>query len=137
MKPEKLTLEVTETAIIHDRPTSFRTLEALNSVGIQISIDDFGTGYSSFLYLKDLPIDELKIDRGFLIDLQPNSKEEAILESIIHLAAKLQLIVTAEGVETQQQADILTNLGCNQLQGYLLGMPVNVESLVLNRHHFA
>uniref|UniRef100_UPI0032B2F86F EAL domain-containing protein n=1 Tax=Acinetobacter venetianus TaxID=52133 RepID=UPI0032B2F86F len=76
-----------------------------------------------------------KIDRGFLTDLQPNSKEEAIFDTIIHLAAKLGLVVTAEGVETQQQADILTSLGCNQLQGYLLGIPVNVESLVLNQHH--
>lgn len=137
IQPHNLILEITESTAMHHIDSSIRTLERLRKLGIRIAIDDFGTGYSSFLYLKDLPIDELKIDRGFLIDLQPNSKEEAILESIIHLAAKLQLIVTAEGVETQQQADILTNLGCNQLQGYLLGMPVNVESLVLNRHHFA
>ncbi|MFM6906271.1 MAG: putative bifunctional diguanylate cyclase/phosphodiesterase, partial [Acinetobacter tjernbergiae] len=137
IQPHNLILEITESTAMHHIDSSIRTLERLRKLGIRIAIDDFGTGYSSFLYLKDLPIDELKIDRGFLIDLQPNSKEEAILESIIHLAAKLELIVTAEGVETQQQADILTSLGCNQLQGYLLGIPVNVESLVLNRHHFA
>ena len=137
IKPHNLILEITESTAMHHIDSSIRTLERLRKLGIRIAIDDFGTGYSSFLYLKDLPVDELKIDRGFLIDLQPNSKEEAILESIIHLAAKLGLIVTAEGVETQQQADILTNLGCNQLQGYLLGTPVNVESLVLSRHHFA
>lgn len=137
IQPHNLILEITESTAMHHIDSSIRTLERLRKLGIRIAIDDFGTGYSSFLYLKDLPVDELKIDRGFLIDLQPNSKEEAILESIIHLAAKLGLIVTAEGVETQQQADILTNLGCNQLQGYLLGIPVNVENLVLNRHNFA
>jgi len=137
IQPHNLILEITESTAMHHIDSSIRTLERLRKLGIRIAIDDFGTGYSSFLYLKDLPVDELKIDRGFLIDLQPNSKEEAILESIIHLAARLGLIVTAEGVETQQQADILTNLGCNQLQGYLLGIPVNVENLVLNRHNFA
>lgn len=137
IQPHNLILEITESTAMHNIDSSIRTLERLRKLGIRIAIDDFGTGYSSFLYLKDLPVDELKIDRGFLIDLQPNSKEEAILESIIHLAARLGLIVTAEGVETQQQADILTNLGCNQLQGYLLGMPVNVENLVLNHHNFA
>ncbi|MEB6668722.1 EAL domain-containing protein [Acinetobacter vivianii] len=138
IQPHHLILEITESTAMHHIDSSIRTLERLRKLGIRIAIDDFGTGYSSFLYLKDLPVDELKIDRGFLIDLQPNSKEEAILESIIHLAAKLGLTVTAEGVETQQQADILTSLGCNQLQGYLLGTPVNVESLVLHRQqHFA
>ena len=132
IQPHNLILEITESTAMHHIDSSIRTLERLRKLGIRIAIDDFGTGYSSFLYLKDLPVDELKIDRGFLIDLQPNSKEEAILESIIHLAARLGLIVTAEGVETQQQADILTNLGCNQLQGYLLGMPLPVERLEEN-----
>lgn len=138
IKPHNLILEITESTAMHHIDASVRTLERLRQLGIRIAIDDFGTGYSSFLYLKDLPVDELKIDRGFIIDLQPNSKEEAILESIIHLATKLGLTVTAEGVETQQQADILTKLGCHQLQGYLLGIPVNVEGLVLHRQqHFA
>lgn len=133
IQPQHLILEITESTAMHHIDSSIRTLERLRQLGIRIAIDDFGTGYSSFLYLKDLPVDELKIDRGFIIDLRPNSKEEAILESIIHLAAKLGLTVTAEGVETQQQADILTKLGCHQLQGYLLGTPVNIESLVLHR----
>ena len=138
IQPHNLILEITESTAMHHIDSSIRTLERLRKLGIRIAKDDFGTGYSSFLYLKDLPVDELKIDRGFLMDLQPNSKEEAILESIIHLAAKLGLIVTAEGVETQQQADILKNLGCNQLQGYLLGRPVKIDSLVLQgQPHFA
>lgn len=138
IQPHNLILEITESTAMHHIDSTIRTLERLRKLGIRIAIDDFGTGYSSFLYLKNLPVDELKIDRGFLMDLQPNSKEEAILESIIHLAAKLGLIVTAEGVETQQQADILKNLGCNQLQGYLLGRPVKIDSLVLQgQPHFA
>ena len=138
IQPHNLILEITESTAMHHIDSTIRTLERLRKLGIRIAIDDFGTGYSSFLYLKDLPVDELKIDRGFLMGLQPNSKEEAILESIIHLAAKLGLIVTAEGVETQQQADILKNLGCNQLQGYLLGRPVKIDSLVLQgQPHFA
>ena len=89
----------------------------------------FGTGHSSFLYLKELPVDELKIDREFIRNLSVGSKEEIILESIIHLAIRLGLTVTAEGVETEQQAEILKRLGCQQLQGYLLGMPMPVAQL--------
>ncbi|NUG82635.1 EAL domain-containing protein, partial [Acinetobacter bereziniae] len=94
----------------------------------------FGTGHSSFLYLKDLPVDELKIDREFIRNLCEGSKEQIILESIIHLAIRLGLVVTAEGVETEQQAQILKRLGCQQLQGYLLGMPLPVDRLEANYH---
>ena len=110
---------------------SIRTFERLRNLGINLAIDDFGTGHSSFLYLKDLPVDELKIDREFIRNLSAGSKEEIILESIIQLANRLGLIVTAEGVETQQQADILKRLGCQQFQGYLLGMPLPVDRLEL------
>ena len=98
-------------------------------MGIQLAIDDFGTGHSSFLYLKNLPVDELKIDKEFIQGLSAGSKEEMILASIIQLAIKLGLKVTAEGIETVQQAEILTRLGCQQMQGYLLGKPMDVEQL--------
>ena len=111
-------IEVTETTAMHHIESSIRSFERLRQMGIQLAIDDFGTGHSSFLYLKKLPVDELKIDRAFIHDLTLNSKEEVILESIIQLAIKLGLTVTAEGVENQQQAEILTRLGCQQLQGY-------------------
>jgi EAL domain-containing protein (putative c-di-GMP-specific phosphodiesterase class I) len=114
---------------MHHIESSIRSFERLRQMGIQLAIDDFGTGHSSFLYLKKLPVDELKIDRAFIHDLTLNSKEEVILESIIQLAIKLGLTVTAEGVENQQQAEILTRLGCQQLQGYWLGMPMDVERL--------
>lgn len=124
-----LMIEITESTAMHHIENSIRTLECLRQMGIKLAIDDFGTGHSSFLYLKNLPVDELKIDKEFIYDLTPNSKEEMILESIIQLAIKLGLVVTAEGVETPLQAEILTRLGCQQLQGYLLGLPVGVVRL--------
>lgn len=124
-----LMIEITESTAMHHIENSIRTLERLRQMGIKLAIDDFGTGHSSFLYLKNLPVDELKIDKEFIYDLTPNSKEEMILESIIQLAIKLGLVVTAEGVETPLQAEILTCLGCQQLQGYLLGLPVGVVRL--------
>ncbi len=127
--PGNLIIEITESTAMHHIDVSIRTFEKLRNLGINLAIDDFGTGHSSFLYLKDLPVDELKIDREFIRNLSDGSKEEIILESIIQLANRLGLIVTAEGVETQQQADILKRLGCQQFQGYLLAMPLPVDRL--------
>lgn len=127
-----LIIEITESTAMHHIDSSIRTFEKLRNLGIRLAIDDFGTGHSSFLYLKDLPVDELKIDREFIRNLCEGSKEEIILESIIHLAIRLGLVVTAEGVETEQQAEILKRLGCQQLQGYLLGMPLPVERFEAN-----
>ncbi|KHN68574.1 diguanylate cyclase [Acinetobacter calcoaceticus] len=138
IQPYHLIVEITESTAMRHIDLSIRACERLRDMGIRVAIDDFGTGHSSFLYLKDLPVDELKIDRGFIVDLKPGSKEEVILESIIHLAKKLGLTVTAEGVETQQQVEILTRLGCQQFQGYLLGMPVQVDQLIESQGaHFA
>ncbi|WP_411683979.1 putative bifunctional diguanylate cyclase/phosphodiesterase [Acinetobacter indicus] len=127
--PSHLMIEITETTAMHHVESSIRSFRRLREMGVKLAIDDFGTGHSSFLYLKDLPVDELKIDRAFIKDLYRDSKEEMILESIIQLATKLGLTVTAEGVETPLQAEILARLGCQQLQGYLLSMPVEVERL--------
>ncbi|NNG80904.1 EAL domain-containing protein [Acinetobacter sp. ANC 5378] len=132
--PNHLAIEITESTAMHHIDASIRSFERLRQMGIKLAIDDFGTGHSSFLYLKNLPVDELKIDREFIRDLCKGSKDEIILESIIQLAIKLGLVVTAEGVETPAQADILTRLGCQQLQGYLLGMPVNVDRLEESRY---
>ena len=127
--PGSLIIEITESTAMHHIETSIQTFEKLRALGIRLAIDDFGTGHSSFLYLKDLPVDELKIDREFIRNLSVGSKDEIILRSIIELAKRLGLVVTAEGVETQQQADILKSLGCQQFQGYLLGMPLPVDRL--------
>ncbi|KGT47177.1 MULTISPECIES: bifunctional diguanylate cyclase/phosphodiesterase [Acinetobacter] len=129
INPKHLMIEITESTAMHHIDSTIRTLEHLRDMGIQLAIDDFGTGHSSFLYLKNLPVNELKIDKEFIQGLIADSKEEMILESIIHLAIKLGLKVTAEGVETQSQADILARLGCEQLQGYLLSRPVHVQEL--------
>ncbi|MCO8041487.1 EAL domain-containing protein [Acinetobacter bohemicus] len=129
IQPGHLMIEITETTAMHYIDASIRTLEQLRNMGIQLAIDDFGTGHSSFLYLKNLSVDELKIDKEFIQGLTEGSKEEMILESIIQLANKLGLKVTAEGVETKQQANILIRLGCQQMQGYLLGKPMTVEQL--------
>ncbi|MCU4569326.1 EAL domain-containing protein [Acinetobacter ursingii] len=139
IQPNHLIIEITESTAMRHIDMSIRTFERLRDLGIRIAIDDFGTGHSSFLYLKDLPVDELKIDRGFIVNLESGSKEEIILESIIQLATKLGLCVTAEGVETPQQAEILSRLGCHQLQGYLLGTPVSVDRLAIYKenHQFA
>ncbi len=125
----QLVIEITESTAMHHIGTSIRVFEKLREIGVGFAIDDFGTGHSSFLYLKDLPVDELKIDKEFIRDLSFGSKEEIILESIIRLAKRLGLTVTAEGVETPMQAEILKELGCQQFQGYLLSMPLPVERL--------
>ncbi len=129
INPNHLAIEITESTAMHHVDSTIRSFERLRQMGIRLAIDDFGTGHSSFLYLKNLPVDELKIDREFIRDLAVGSKDEMILESIIQLAIKLGLVVTAEGVETPMQADILTRLGCQQLQGFLLGMPMDVKRL--------
>ncbi|WP_313036354.1 putative bifunctional diguanylate cyclase/phosphodiesterase [Acinetobacter sp.] len=129
INPNHLAIEITESTAMHHVDSTIRSFERLRQMGIRLAIDDFGTGHSSFLYLKNLPVDELKIDREFIRDLAVGSKDEMILESIIQLVIKLGLVVTAEGVETPMQADILTRLGCQQLQGFLLGMPMDVKRL--------
>lgn len=124
---ELLTLEVTETTAMRDPDESVRILTELTQLGVKASIDDFGTGYSSLLYLKRLPASELKIDRAFVNELQHQKEDATIVSAIVALAQSLQLKVVAEGVETAEQQAFLTSLGCNTLQGYLLGKPVPPE----------
>lgn len=127
--PQKLILEVTETTAMNNPDESVRVLTALTDTGIQASIDDFGTGYSSLLYLKRLPASELKIDRAFVRQLGKEGDDASIVSAIVALASTLKLKVVAEGVETEEQRDFLTDLGCDTLQGYLLGKPVSAESI--------
>nr|WP_318384655.1 EAL domain-containing protein [uncultured Enterobacter sp.] len=125
--PEKLILEVTETTAMTNPEESVRVLTELTDAGVKASIDDFGTGYSSLLYLKRLPACELKIDRAFVKELSRNSDDATIVSAIVALAKTLNLRVVAEGVETEEQQAFLTDLGCNTLQGYLLGKPVSAQ----------
>jgi EAL domain-containing protein (putative c-di-GMP-specific phosphodiesterase class I) len=126
-----LMLEVTESTAMRDVDVSLRILEKLNDMKVRISIDDFGTGYSSLLYLKRLPASELKIDRGFIRDVASNEEDAAIVSAIVALGRSLGLRVVAEGVETEQQLQYLTRIGCDVLQGYLLGRPVPSGELLL------
>ncbi|MCF9033423.1 EAL domain-containing protein [Acinetobacter nectaris] len=127
--PNHLMIEVTETTAMHHIDFSIHIFKKIRELGVGLSIDDFGTGHSSFLYLKDLPVNELKIDRAFIKNLEPHSKDEAILDSIIKLTQHLGLSITAEGVETEAQFEILKRLGCYSFQGFLLGKPVPKEVL--------
>jgi len=126
---ELLTLEVTETTAMRDPDESIRILTELTDLGVRASIDDFGTGYSSLLYLKRLPASELKIDRAFVKELQAQTEDATIVTAIVALAHTLNLKVVAEGVETAEQQRFLTGLGCNTLQGYLLGAPLPAEKI--------
>lgn len=122
-----LTLEITETTAMSDADASMTVLQQLSDMGVDLSIDDFGTGYSSLMYLKRLPANELKIDRGFVRDLEHDGDDAAIVSAIVALGQALGLRIVAEGVETDVQQTFLTRLGCNSLQGYLLGHPLPAE----------
>jgi len=129
-----LTLEITETTAMSDADASMTVLQELSDMGVDLSIDDFGTGYSSLMYLKRLPANELKIDRGFVRDLERDSDDAAIVSAIVALGQALGLRIVAEGVETGSQQDFLTQLGCDSLQGYLLGHPLPAERFMKEIH---
>jgi predicted signal transduction protein with EAL and GGDEF domain len=128
--PEDLVLEITETSVMEDPNRTMEVLRQLDEMGLGISIDDFGTGYSSLMYLKKLPVDEIKIDRSFVTDLLLNSDSLVIVRSIIDLAHNLSMTVTAEGVETLEVWEELSSLGCDISQGYYSGPPMSSEDLV-------
>lgn len=119
----KLELELTESILVDDSQTSVTIMKELNHLGLQFSLDDFGTGYSSLSYLKRLPLKQLKIDQSFVRDLMNDDNDTAIVRTIIALANSLQLEVLAEGVETKEEQQKLSELGCSRYQGYLLGRP--------------
>lgn len=123
--PRHLVLEITESTVMRDTDTSLRLLQALSALGVGISIDDFGTGYSSLLYLKRLPATEIKIDHAFVRDLEHSAEDVVIVSAIVALGHALDMDIVAEGVETAAQRAYLERLGCDYLQGYLLGRPVD------------
>ncbi|MGH8039562.1 MAG: putative bifunctional diguanylate cyclase/phosphodiesterase [Stenotrophomonas sp.] len=125
--PRRLVLEITESAVMRDTEASLHLLQALARLGVGIAIDDFGTGYSSLLYLKRLPATEIKIDHAFVHDLENSSEDVVIVSAIVALGHALDMDIVAEGVETAGQRAYLERLGCDYLQGYLLGHPVDPE----------
>jgi diguanylate cyclase (GGDEF)-like protein len=124
-----LTLEITEQAIVRDTEQALTTLRGLKEIGVKVAIDDFGTGYSSLAQLKSLPVDGLKIDRGFVHDLGSNADDLAIVRSIIGLAGSFGLNIVAEGVETELASATLVALGCTRAQGFLYAKPVGADEL--------
>lgn len=126
-KPSLLRLELTEGLLIQDAQNAMNKINLLKSLGFTLSIDDFGTGYSSLSYLKNLPIDELKIDRSFVIMLASNDSDKTIVQTIITMGRTFGLEVIAEGVETQEQFEILKSMGCDSFQGYLFSKPQRID----------
>ncbi|MGI1986010.1 sensor domain-containing protein [Shewanella glacialipiscicola] len=129
--PKLLKLEITETLLASNIPDVKAKMRALQQHGITFSIDDFGTGYSSLSYLQQLPINQLKIDQGFVRDIINSSNDKAIAQAVITLASSMNLHVIAEGVETEAQRMLLQSMGCYSYQGYLFGRPVTLEELVI------
>lgn len=124
VSPGRIEFEVTESVLMHDIDENARILQRLVDMGFSVSIDDFGTGHSSLFYLKKLPISTLKIDRSFVRELGSNPSDALIVQTILLMAGSLNLSVVAEGVEEQQQADLLMRYGCNTAQGFLYAKPV-------------
>jgi diguanylate cyclase (GGDEF)-like protein len=124
LAPGRLELEITESCLMADRGRAIATLETLRGMGVRLSIDDFGTGYSSMSYLQHLRVHRLKIDMSFVRDLETNPGNVSIVTAIVALGHSLDLEIVAEGVETPEQLDHLRRLGCDLVQGYLIGRPV-------------
>jgi EAL domain-containing protein (putative c-di-GMP-specific phosphodiesterase class I) len=136
LNPRCLTLEITESTAMRDADASEIILQQLHAMGVRIAIDDFGTGYSSLLYLKRLPATELKIDRGFVDNLEHDAEDRAIVSAIVALGRTLDLQIVAEGVETVSQQTFLTDLGCDSLQGFLFGKPLPAPQFLAALAHY-
>lgn len=128
-----LWLEVTESSVITDMTGAAATLASLRSLGTRITIDDFGVRYASLAYVKALPIDGVKVDRTFVIDIAANQIGFAIMEAVVSLASRLRLVVVAEGVETTEQEERLAMLGVNLVQGFLHGRPTSADLMFVER----
>lgn len=125
--PRLVTLEITESGIMHDTESALQIIDYFSALGVKLSIDDFGTGYSSLAILKQLPVDELKIDKSFVMHMTENSDDVVIVRSTIDLAHNLGLKVVAEGIETADHVGILTDLSCDTGQGYFFSKPVPAD----------
>ncbi|EMP54865.1 diguanylate cyclase/phosphodiesterase [Marinobacter santoriniensis NKSG1] len=127
--PERLTLELTETAAMDDPESGLKALQALADIGLQVSIDDFGSGYSSLSYLKQLPVSEIKLDRSLVIDIGTSESARVIVETAINMAHGLGYRIVAEGVETDDVAELLRDMHCDTLQGFWLSRPIGLDVL--------
>ncbi len=125
--PRRLKLELTESMLLRDIEEIIVTMNALRAIGVQFSLDDFGTGFSSLQYLKQLPLDQLKIDRSFIRDIVTDSNDKVIVRTIVAMAKSMEISVIAEGVESEEQLQLLLKNGCSNFQGYLFSRPVPIE----------
>ena len=123
LRPERLEVEVTETVLVKDADAALAILSAIRGLGVRIALDDFGTGYSSLSYLRQFPFDKIKIDRSFVKDLDSRRDSQIIIQAIRDIARGLDMTITAEGVETARQAELLRMTGCQELQGFLFSRP--------------
>ena len=122
----RLELEITESVLIGDFARALSILRRIKALGVRIAMDDFGTGYSSLSYLQSFPFDKIKIDRAFIANVHRNSQSAAIIRAVIGLGRGLDLPVVAEGVETKEQLAFLTSEACQEVQGFLIGMPLPI-----------
>ncbi len=133
VSPTLLELEVTESVVMKDAAATTELLSRLKGLGLRLAMDDFGTGYSSLAQLKRLPLDRLKIDRAFVREVMTDLADQAVVAAVIAMGHALKLRIIAEGVETQDQRVLLAGLGCDEVQGYLTGYPVDPEELEAER----
>ena len=131
VNPGLLTCEITESVALEDTPATRQVFSELSKVGVHISIDDFGSGYSNLANLRKLPASELKIDRSFVVDLATSDEARRVVRAVVDLAKALDRQVVAEGVETDAQFQILRELGCDHLQGFLFAKPMTARALGL------
>ena len=135
IEPCKIEVELTETVMFDDQKHLVSAMNDLKNAGFSISIDDFGSGYSSLNLLKDMPADVLKLDKEFLSSATDNERESIIINSVINMAKNLKLVTVAEGVETKQQSDLLKNMGCDIVQGFLYSRPIQKTQFRLLLEH--
>lgn len=125
LPPQRLELEITETALVRNATVAAQILDKLKALGVTIALDDFGTGYSSMSYVQQFEFDRIKIDGSFVGELGKDRKATSIIETIAYLGQALSIPIVAEGVETEEQAKYLLSIRCNELQGFLISKPVS------------
>ncbi|MEA2590111.1 MAG: c-di-GMP phosphodiesterase, partial [Actinomycetota bacterium] len=130
LPPSSLIIEITETAIMRDAEATVAVLTALKALGVRIAIDDFGTGYSSLAYLRQFPVDSLKIDRSFINAIADSPAAGELIQSLVHLGKALGLETLAEGIEHRDQFDHLQDVGCDSGQGFMFARPLDPHALV-------
>jgi len=127
----KFEIEITESAIMEDKQKSIDTVKKLNEAGFKLALDDFGTGYASLTYLRDLPIDTLEIDKTFIDEMMINEKTLAIVDAVLYLSKNIKIKNVAEGVENIEQAELLYQTKCDEIQGYYYSKPLPIEKFIL------